>query len=86
MRLFVERALAEDRIDALDVIEISRDALCAGQRGARLFEAALPNLLASQADDGGWTTGYGDRHRPVSTVEAIYLLKLAASRRPSETA
>ncbi len=83
---FLERTLAEGRTDAVDLIETARDALYAGQWGTRLSEAALPKLLASQAGDGGWTTGYGDRHRPVSTVEAIYVLKLAASRRPSETA
>ncbi len=46
------------------------------QSGARdLFEAAFPRVVASQADDGGWTTKYGDRHGPQATVEAMYLLK-----------
>ena len=77
---FLENALAEERIDPLDVIEVARDALYAGRPGARLFRAALPRLLAGQADDGGWTTGYGDQHRPKGTVEAAYVLKLAAAR------
>ena len=75
---FLIEALAEDRVDALDVTEIARDALHAGQPAARLFEAAFAKLLANQADDGGWTTGYGDHHRPAATVEAIYLLKLVS--------
>ena len=77
---FLEGALEDDRIDNLDVIEVARDALYAGRSGERLFEASLPKLLAGQADDGGWTTGYGDRHRPKGTVEAVYVLKLAAAR------
>ena len=77
---FLEDALAEDRIDPLEVIDVARDALYAGQPAARLFEAALPKLLAGQAADGGWTTGYGGRHRAKGTVEAVYVLKLAAAR------
>ncbi len=77
---FLEGALEDDRIDNLDVIEVARDALYAGRSGERLFEASLPKLLAGQADDGGWTTGYGDRHRPKGTVEAVCVLKLAAAR------
>ena len=83
---FLEDALAEDGVDTLDVIEIARDALYAGRPAARLFEAALPKLLAGQANDGGWKTGYGERHRPKGIVEAVYVLKLAAARgmlRPS---
>ena len=76
----LEDALAEDRIDPLEVIDVARDALYAGRPGARLFEAALPKLLAGQADDGGWTTGYGDQHRPTGTAEAVHVLKLAAAR------
>ena len=77
---FLEGALEDDRIDNLDVIEVARDALYARRSGERLFRAALPKLLAGQAEDGGWTTGYGDRHRPKATVEAVYVLKLAAAR------
>ena len=77
---FLENALAEDGVDTLDVIEVSRDALYASRPSARLFEAALPKLLAGQADDGGWTTGYGDQHRALGTAEAVYVLKLAAAR------
>ncbi len=51
-----------------------RCALCG--LAAQLFEAAFPKLLANQADDGGWTTRYGDHHRPSATVEAMYFLKL----------
>ncbi len=74
---FLENALAEGRVDTLDVIEVARDALYAGGPAARLFEAALPRLLAGQAYDGGWTTGYGGRHRPMATAEAMYVLKAA---------
>ena len=76
----LEDALAEDRIDPLEVIDVARDAMYAGRPGARLFRVALPKLLAGQADDGGWTTGYGDQHRPTGTAEAVHVLKLAAAR------
>ncbi len=76
---FLEDALAEDRVDPFDVTEIARDALHVGPPAAQLVESALPRLLTGQAGDGGWTTGYGDRHRPKGTVEAMYVLKLAAA-------
>ena len=77
---FLEDALTEERIDTLDVIEVVRDALYTGRPAARLLEVALPKLLAGQADDGGWRTGYGDRHRPLATAEAMYVLESAAPR------
>ena len=36
----------------------------------------------NQADDGGWTTGYGDHHRPSATVEAMYFLELVTGAQP----
>lgn len=77
---FLEDALTEERIDTLDLIEVARDALYAGRPAARLFEVALPKLLAGQDDDGGWRTGYGDRHRPLGTAEAMYVLESVAAR------
>ena len=77
---FLEAALAEGGIDTLDVIEIARDSQYAGRPAARLFEVALPKLLSGQANDGGWSTGYGERHRPMATAEAMYVLELTAAR------
>ena len=43
-----------------------------------LYSIAFEKVLASQADDGGWVTDYGDRHRVWATISAMYLLKTVA--------
>ena len=53
---FLEDALTEDRLDKLDVIEVVPRRPVRWPARARLFEVALPKLLAGQADDGGWRT------------------------------
>ena len=68
--------LAADTGDAADITSI---AYAAFQSGARdLFDIAFPRVVANQAEDGGWATGYGDIHRPQATVEAMHLLKIAS--------
>ena len=54
--------LAPGTGDAADITSI---AYAAFQSGARdLFDLAFPRVVTNQAEDGGWTTGYGDKHRP----------------------
>ena len=65
--------LATGTGDAADITSIAH---AASQSGARdLFDIACPRVVANQAEDGGWTTTYGDVHRPQATVEAMHLLK-----------
>ena len=72
--------LTSGTLDAMDVTSI---AYAAFQPGARdLFDVAFPRVVASQAEDGGWTTGYGDLHRPQATVEAMHLLKIVNESEP----
>ena len=68
--------LGTDTVDATDVTSIAYAAFRSGARD--LFDIAFPRVVKNQAEDGGWTTGYGDRHRPQATVEAMHLLKIAS--------
>ena len=71
---------------AVDATDVTAIAYAAFQSGARdLFDIAFQRVVTNQADDGGWTTGYGDKHRPQATVEAMYLLKIASSSNSPET-
>lgn len=63
--------LAGDKLDATDVTSIAYAALGSGARD--VFDVAFPMVVANQAEDGGWTTGYGDIHRPQCTIEAMHL-------------
>ena len=68
--------LATNTVDATDITSI---AYAAFQSGAGdLFDIAFPRVVKNQAEDGGWTTGYGDIHRPQATVEAMHLLKIVS--------
>ena len=62
--------------DAADITSIEYAAFRSG--ACDLFDIAFPRVIANQADDGGWTTGYGDRHRPQATVEAMQVLKIVS--------
>ena len=68
--------------DALDVTSIAYVAFRSGTRD--LFDVAFPIVVGNQAEDGGWTTGYDDIHRPQCTIEAMHLIKMVseAARRP----
>ena len=68
--------LTSGTCDAADITSIAYAAFRAGAYD--LFDIAFPRVITNQAEDGGWTTGYGDRHRPQATVEAIYLLKIVS--------
>ena len=59
--------LAAGTVDPLDITSIAYAAFKSGSRD--LFDVAFPKAVANQAEDGGWNTGYGDRHRPQATVE-----------------
>ena len=73
--------LTTDTLDAMDVASITYAAFQSG--ASDLFDMAFPTVLANQSEDGGWTTGYGDRHRPQATVEAMNLLKIVGgAKRP----
>ena len=62
-----------------DPLDITSIAYAAHQSGARdLFDIAFPMVSTNQAEDGGWTTGYGDGHRSQATVEAMHLLKIVS--------
>lgn len=70
----LENDLTTSNVDPLDITSIADAALQSGARD--LFDVAFPKVVANQAADGGWNTGYGDRHRPGGTVTAMYLLKM----------
>jgi len=63
--------LIGDKVDGTDVTSIAYTALKSGTRD--LFDVAFPIVVGNQAEDGGWTTGYGDVHRPLCTIEAMHL-------------
>ena len=63
--------------DAADITSIAYAAFWSGAYD--LFDMAFPRVITNQAEDGGWTTGYGDRHRPQATVEAMHLLKTVSN-------
>ena len=79
----IARGSAKRLIDDLaagsgDPLDITSIAYAAFQSGASdLFDTAFQRVVTNQAEDGRWTTGYGDKHRPQATVEAMYLLKIA---------
>ena len=66
--------LAAGSVDTMDVTSIAYAAIQSGARD--LFDKAFPKVVAGQSEDGGWTTGHGDIHRPQATVEAMHLLKI----------
>ena len=68
--------LSNDAVDPIDVTAIAHAAFRSGAKD--VFDVAYPMVVGNQATDGGWTTGYGDNHRPQSTIEAMHL---AAARR-----
>jgi hypothetical protein len=63
--------LSKDAVDAIDVTAIAHAAFRSDAND--VFDVAFPMVVANQAADGGWATGYGDRHRPQSTIEAMHL-------------
>ena len=68
--------LTTGTVDAADVTPIAYAAIRSGAR--ELFDVAFPMVVTNQAEDGGWTTEYGDKHRPQATVEAMHLLKMVS--------
>ena len=56
---------------------IAHAARIAGQVAKTLYETALAGVLAHQMSDGGWATGYGEKHRPLLTVDALFVLSKA---------
>ena len=62
-------------LDPLDVIAVAYGAHLCGNFAAELFLLALDRVLSFQQPDGGWTTHYGDQHRPGATVDALFLLR-----------
>ena len=75
--------LATGTGDGADMTSIAYSAFQSGAR--ELFDIAFPKVVTNQAEDGGWTTGYGDKHRPQATVEAMHLLKIASPPSSPET-
>ena len=67
--------------DAADITSIAYAAF--RSRARNLFDIAFPRVVANQAEDGGWATGYGDIHRPQATVEAMHLLKIVSLSPPA---
>ena len=53
--------LSNDAVDAIDVTAIAHAAFRSGAND--VFDVAFPIVVGNQAEDGGWTTGYGDRHK-----------------------
>lgn len=66
--------LIGDKVDGTDLTSIAYAAFRSGDRD--LFDVAFPKVLENQADDGGWTTVYGEKHRPQLTIEAMHLINI----------
>ena len=75
---FLLGRLSQGTIDPIDANDIAYAAFRAGSMAGDLYSIAFEKVLASQADDGGWVTDYGDRHRVWATIPAMYLLKTVA--------
>jgi hypothetical protein len=76
---FLMDALLEGSIDPFDFIEIAQAAFHARDFAHDLFDVAFERVLNHQADDGGWETNYGERHRPWCTTNAMFLLRAVRS-------
>ena len=75
----IKRLINDITAGAVDATDMTAIAYAAFRSGARdLFDLSFPKVVANQAEDGGWTTEYGDRHRPQGTVEAMHLLKMVS--------
>ena len=77
-QILIDR-LSHSKIDPIDIGDIAYAALRAGSMASDLYHKAIEKVLSSQADDGGWRTGYGDTHRVWATISAMYLLKMVKS-------
>lgn len=75
---FLANALSGVAPDPDDVTEIAYAAFGAGAFARPLFETAFERVIANQAEDGGWVTGYGDTHRVSATVAAMNLLRMVS--------
>ena len=75
---FLANALAGVALDPMDVTDIAYSAFRAGAFASGLFGTAFERVLENQAEDGGWVTNYGDRHRVWATVAAMFLLKMVS--------
>ena len=80
---FLAKALTGTALDPMDVTDIAYAAFRAGAFARRLFGTAFEKVLDNQADDGGWVTNYGDRHRVWATVEAMFLLRTVSESTPT---
>jgi hypothetical protein len=74
-RTFLWNGLTNHQIDPLDVTSVAYAAHLCGDFAADLFKLALDRMLSLQQPDGGWTTNYGDQHRPGATLDALFLLR-----------
>ncbi len=68
--------ILEGNEEPFDLVDIAYASLRVGNWAEDLLKLSLDKLLENQAEDGGWTTNYGDQHRPMGTAKAIYLLKI----------
>ncbi len=74
---FLNDALERNEIDPSDITAVADAARRAGPAAGDLRATALQRVGTGQADDGGWTTRYGDIHRGGATANALFVLRLA---------
>ena len=74
-RAVLAEAFDTGKVDPGDAAAIATGSFLAGELGSQLLHQALELVLASQDEDGGWKTHYGDKHRVAMTVAALVLLR-----------
>lgn len=72
---FLLQAIEQDEVDSGDYCAVAYHSYNTGKFARGLYELSLEKLMSFQADDGGMITEYGDKHRPVFTVETLFLLR-----------
>ena len=74
-RAVLTEAIEAEAVDLGDAAAIATGSWLAGEVGSQLLDQALEMVLASQDEDGGWKTSYGEKHRVAMTVAALVLLR-----------
>jgi hypothetical protein len=71
--------LSKDAVDAIDVTAIAHAAFRSDAND--VFDVAFPMVVANQAADGGWATGYGDYWKALHYPPTRSCTMLCASAR-----
>jgi hypothetical protein len=74
-KTFLLNAIQNGEGDPGDLCAIAYASRLTGNLANDLYQLTLQGAMNNQANDGGWSTGYGEKHRPGLTVEALFVLK-----------